>query len=58
MQTKLMSVLSDMLVKVQGEIDAALATSLDERNYKQVQTTLREKVIQLELLEEIVEKAF
>jgi len=58
MQTKLMSVLSDMLVKVQGEIDAALATSLDESNHKQVQTTLREKVIQLELLEEIVEKAF
>jgi len=58
MQTKLMSVLSDMLVKVQGEIDAALATPLDESNHKQVQTTLREKVIQLELLEEIVEKAF
>jgi len=58
MQTKLMSILSDMLVKVQGEIDAALATSLDESNHKQVQTTLRAKVIQLELLEEIVEKAF
>ena len=58
MQTKLMSVLSDMFVKVQGEIDAALATNLDETNYKQVQATLRAKVIQLELLEEIVEKAF
>jgi len=58
MQTKLMSILSDMLVKVQGEIDAALATNPDENNYRQVQTTLRVKVIQLELLEEIVENAF
>jgi len=53
-----MSILSDMLVKVQGEIDAALATNPDENNYRQVQTTLRVKVIQLELLEEIVENAF
>jgi len=52
--TRLETVIRERLELIHAEIAEALATPLDEGNYRQIQQTLKVKDIQLELLHDII----
>jgi len=58
MTIKVETLLRTKLAAIQADIAEALATPLDETNYRIIQQTLKVKDIQLELLYELIEEAF